>query len=190
MAKTNTVARTMHDVGLATWAGGSLMGAIGLNGAASAAKDPQDRTRIVNQGWDSWTPVNLAGIAAHLLGGAQLTRGNKGRIAGQQGVGRMTAAKTAVTAAALGTTAYARMLGKKIDEAGDVPTEDGTQPTFGTPPEVAEAQKQLSVLQWAIPALTGVLLIMNSRMGEQQRPVSVVKGMAQRMRPGGNKKKK
>lgn len=187
MAKTNTIARTMHDVGLATWAGGSLMGAVGLNGAASAAKDPQDRTRIVNQGWDSWTPVNLAGIAAHLIGGMQLTRSNKGRIAGQKGVAKLTAAKTAITAAALGTTAYARVLGKKIDEAGDVPTEEGTQPTFGTPPEVAEAQKQLNVLQWAIPALTGALLVMNSRMGEQQRPRSVAKGITQRLRPGKKK---
>lgn len=189
MAKTNTLARTMHDVGLATWAGGSLMGAVGLNGAASAAKDPQDRTRIVNEGWNSWTPINLAGIAAHLIGGLQLTRKNKGRLAGQRGVAKLSAAKTAITAAALGTTAYARVLGKKIDEAGDVPTEEGTQPTFGTPPEVADAQRQLSVLQWTIPALTGALLIMNSRMGEQQRPASVVQGITQRIRPKGKSKK-
>src|SRR4051794_16130286 len=33
MAKNrNTLARTMHDVGLAAWFGGSLMGAIGVNG--------------------------------------------------------------------------------------------------------------------------------------------------------------
>lgn len=101
----------------------------------------------------------------------------------------MSAAKTAITAAALGTTAYARMLGKKMDEAGDVPTEEGTQPTFGTPPEVAEAQKQLSVLQWAIPALTGALLIMNSRMGEQQRPMSVASGIVKRLQPTKKKKK-
>jgi len=31
----NTVARTLHDLGLAAWFGGSLMGAVGLNGAAA-----------------------------------------------------------------------------------------------------------------------------------------------------------
>jgi hypothetical protein len=31
----NTVARTLHDLGLASWFGGSLMGATGVNGAAS-----------------------------------------------------------------------------------------------------------------------------------------------------------
>jgi len=189
MAQTNTVARTMHDVGLATWAGGSLMGAIGLNGAASAANDPRDRSRIVNQGWSSWTPVNLAGIAAHLAGGLQLTRANKGRLAGQQGVARMATAKTALTAAALGTTAYARVLGKKIEDAGDIPVAEGTEPTAGTPSIVSDAQRQLAVLQWAIPALTGALLLLNARMGEQQRPKSVIAGMAQRVNLKGSSKK-
>jgi hypothetical protein len=36
MAQDNTLARSLHDVGLAAWFGGSLMGAVGLNGAASA----------------------------------------------------------------------------------------------------------------------------------------------------------
>jgi hypothetical protein len=34
MAQDNTVARSLHDLGLAAWFGGSLMGAVGLNGAA------------------------------------------------------------------------------------------------------------------------------------------------------------
>jgi len=186
MAQTNTVARAMHDIGLATWAGGSLMGAVGLNGAASAASDPQERSRIVNKGWSSWTPVNLAGIAAHLVGGAQLVRANKGRVGAQQGVGKMTVAKSAVTAAALGTTAYARVLGKKIDEAGDVPIQEGTEPNSETPQAVADAQRKLSVLQWAIPAMTAGLLFMSARMGEQQRPNSVLGGFVKRLRPGGS----
>ena len=36
---TNTLSRSLHDVGLAAWFGGSLMGAIGLNGGAAEAKD-------------------------------------------------------------------------------------------------------------------------------------------------------
>jgi hypothetical protein len=31
MAQDNTLARSLHDVGLAAWFGGSLMGAVGLN---------------------------------------------------------------------------------------------------------------------------------------------------------------
>ena len=60
---TNTVARSMHDVGLATWFGGSLMGAVGLNGAAGEVSDPPQRARVANSGWARWTPVNLGAIA-------------------------------------------------------------------------------------------------------------------------------
>lgn len=38
----NTLIRSMHDLGLAAWFGGSLMGAIGLNGATRSTVAPQD----------------------------------------------------------------------------------------------------------------------------------------------------
>jgi hypothetical protein len=111
----NTIARTLRDLGLASWFGGSLMGAAGLNGAASVVKDPTQRLRVANSGWARWTPLNLAGIVAHLAGGAVLTGANKVRLAGQQGVAAASTLKVALTVAALGTTAYARVLGKKLD---------------------------------------------------------------------------
>jgi hypothetical protein len=180
----NTVARTLHDLGLAAWFGGSLMGATGVNGAAAAVEDPTQRLRVARTGWARWTPLNLAGIAAHLAGGAVLTGANKGRLAGQQGVATASTIKTALTVAALGTTAYARMLGKKLERAGDVPVEGGTTPNPATPDEVTRAQRQLTALQWVIPALTGAVLVVNARMGEQQRPIQVSKGLVARLIPG------
>jgi hypothetical protein len=187
MASTdNTLARTLHDLGLAAWFGGSLMGAAGLNGAASVVQDPTQRLRVANSGWARWTPLNLAGIAAHLAGGAVLTGANKGRMAGQQGVAAASTLKTALTVAALGTTAYARVLGKKLEHAGDVPVEGGTTtPNPATPDEVTGAQRQLTTLQWVIPVLTGAMLVVNARMGEQQRPAQVTKGrLVGRLLPG------
>jgi hypothetical protein len=181
----NTVARTLHDLGLATWFGGSLMGATGVNGAAAAVEDPTQRLRVANTGWARWTPLNLAGIAAHLAGGAVLTGANKGRLAGQKGVAAASTVKTALTLAALGTTAYARVLGKKLEGAGDVPVEGGTTPSPASPDEVSRAQRRLTVLQWVIPALTGALLVVNARMGEQQRPTQVTNGLVRRLLPGG-----
>jgi hypothetical protein len=52
----NTVARTLHDLGLAAWFGGSLMGATGVNGAAAVVQDPTQRLRVANTGWARWTP--------------------------------------------------------------------------------------------------------------------------------------
>jgi hypothetical protein len=180
----NTLARTMHDVGLAAWFGGSLMGAAGVNGAAAVVEDPAQRLRVANSGWARWTPLNLAGIAAHLAGGAVLLGANKGRLAGQRGVATASTVKTALTLAALGTTAYARVLGKKLERAGDVPVEGGTSPSPATPDEVARSQRRLAMLQWVIPALTGAVLVVNARMGEQQRPAQVTRGMIRRLLPG------
>jgi hypothetical protein len=180
----NTLSRSLHDLGLATWFGGSLMGAVGLNGAAAQVEEPKQRLRVANSGWNRWTPVNLAGIAAHVAGGLILLGANKGRVASQQGVGQATVVKTALTGAALAATAWARALGAKLDEAGEVPVEGGTEPSGDTPEDVAKAQRQLKVLQWAIPALTGAVLVLNARMGEQQRPAQITGGLLGRLRPG------
>jgi hypothetical protein len=176
MAQRNTLAHALHDIGLAAWFGGSLMGAIGVNGAAADVDDPRQRARVANAGWNRWTPFNLLAIGAHLVGGAQLMKANKGRVATQKGVLANTNTKLALTAGALGATAYARMLGKKMSAAGDVPVAGGTDATMATPPEVAKAQKQLSALQWAIPGLTGAMLASSSLHEEQQRPTEVAKG--------------
>ena len=184
MTADNTLSRSLHDVGLAAWFGGSLMGAVGLNGAAAQVEEPKQRLRVANAGWNRWTPVNLAGIAAHLAGGTVLLAANKGRVAGQQGVAQATAVKTGLTVLALGATAWARVLGAKLNQAGEVPVEGGTDPSAETPQDVAKAQGQLKVLQWGIPLLTGAMLVLNARMGEQQRPAQVSGGLLSRLRLG------
>jgi hypothetical protein len=183
MAADNTVSRSLHDLGLATWFGGSLMGAVGLNGAAAEVEEPKQRLRVANSGWNRWTPVNLAGIAAHLAGGAVLLGANKGRLTSQQGVASATVVKTALTGAALAATAWSRALGARLDQAGQVPVEGATEPGGAAPEDVAKAQRQLKVLQWVIPALTGAVLVLNARMGEQQRPAQVSGGLLGRLRP-------
>jgi hypothetical protein len=180
----NTVSRSLHDLGLAAWFGGSLMGAVGLNGAAAQVEEPKQRLRVATAGWNRWTPVNLAGITAHVAGGLILLGANKGRVASQQGVAQATVVKTALTGAALAATAWSRALGAKLEEAGEVPVEGGTDPSIDTPQDVAKAQRQLKVLQWVIPALTGAVLVLNAHMGEQQRPAQVTGGLLGRLRPG------
>jgi hypothetical protein len=179
MAQDNTVARSLHDLGLAAWFGGSLMGAVGLNGAAAAVDPAEQRLRVASAGWARWTPVNLAGIAAHLAGGSMLLVANKGRLAGQRGVATATIAKTALTGLALAATGYSRALGAKLQRVGAAPVEGGTTPTQESPDRVARVQRQLNLLQWVIPGLTGATLVLNAKMGEQQRPTTVATGLLQ-----------
>lgn len=181
MTQRDTFAHFLHDAGLAVWFGGSLMGAIGVNGAAADVDDPRQRARVANAGWSRWTPVNAVAIGAHLTGGAMILAANKGRTATQKGVFANTAIKLALTGGAMAATAYARYLGQKVIDAGDVPVAGGTEPTQGTPPEVARSQKQLKTLQWAIPGLTGAVLASSTLHEEQQRPAQVVMGTLQKL---------
>jgi uncharacterized membrane protein len=185
MSERNTWARTVHDLGLAIWMGGSLMGAVGLNAAAKQATEPTDRIRVANAGWARWTPVNAIGIAAYAGGGAALMMANKGRLAGQAGVGRATLAKNLLSLVTLGATVYARVLGQRLMEQDGAPVEDGTTPTPETPSEVRNIQRQLKLLQYAIPVHVGGLIAITALMGEQQRTSQVASGVARRLLPAG-----
>lgn len=70
-------------------------------------------------------------------------------------------------------------LGAKLQQVGDAPVEGGTTPAEDSPDQVAKVQRQLNVLQWVIPGLTGATLVLNAQMGEQQRPTNVTTGLLQ-----------
>jgi hypothetical protein len=176
----NTLSRTLHDVGLAAWFGGTLANAVALNPAAGEASSAKDTGRVANAGWNRWTPVNAAAIGAHLVGSVGQLIGNRGRVAQQEGVAGMSTLKTLVTVAALGVTAYSRALGRIVANDGDTPSASGTKPTKRTKAEVARAQEQLDSLQWIVPTLTGTLVAISSYAGEQQRAGEVARGVAQR----------
>ena len=160
MSEKNTVVRSLHDVGLAAWFGGSLMGAVGLNGAAAPAADPRERLHLSAQGWARWAPVSAAAILANGVGGLGLIGANKTRVASQPGARANTAVKTLVTVAAAGLTAYAGVLGRKVDQQSHEGAPGATEPSPGASDGLAGAQRQLRVVQWAIPAVTGALLVM------------------------------
>jgi hypothetical protein len=176
----NTLTRSLHDVGLAAWFGGTLANAVALNPAAGRAGDAPSTGAVANIGWDRWTPVNAAAIGAHLVGSVGQLLGNKGRVSAQQGVASMALTKTALTAAALGVTAYSRVLGKVVSAGGSTPSKRGTKPSKRARADIAAAQERLDQLQWVVPALTGALVVVSSYAGEQQRPVEVVRGIAEK----------
>src|ERR1700691_1608510 len=106
----NTIIRSMHDLGAAAWFGGTLMGAVGVNGASKDVSNPLDRAKVASSRCARWAPCSAVAIGAHLVGGAGLLLAHRDRVRGQAGVGANTAVKTALTAAALATTAYSGVL--------------------------------------------------------------------------------
>ena len=173
----NTIVRSLHDLGAAAWFGGSLMGAVGVNGASKDVSNPVERTKVSSAGWARWAPYSAVAIGAHLVGGGGLLLAHRDRVRNQSGVGANTVVKIVLTAAALGTTAYSGVLGAQLAKTGDdAYTEGGTVPSEATPDNVARIQQQLRILQWATPVLTGVLIVLGSQQGEQQRPQERVRG--------------
>lgn len=177
----NTWSRSLHDVGLAAWFGGTLANAVALNPAAGAASDNSSVGAVTNAGWDRWTPVNAAAIGMHLVGSVGQLSANRGRIGAQPGVASMAALKTGLTVAALGVTAYSRMVGQTVSRHEDPPVDSGTTPAAATPQDVRTAQSRLRLLQWAVPAVTGALVVVSAFAGEQQRSSEVVSGLARRL---------
>jgi hypothetical protein len=177
MSERHTALRSMHDLGLAAWFGGSLMGALGVNGAAAQIEDSTKRLPVASAGWARWTPVNAAAIGAHLAGAVGELVTESPRVAAQAGVAKMSAVKTALTVGALAVTGYSRLLGMRLQKAGNPPVEGTTEPNYQTPANVASAQRQMKLMQWAIPAMTGALVVVTAYMGEQQKPGQVFRGM-------------
>ncbi|MGA8209593.1 MAG: hypothetical protein WB441_12530 [Nocardioidaceae bacterium] len=175
MSEKNTVIRSLHDIGLAAWFGGSLMGAVGLNGAAAEAADPRERLKISSDGWARWAPVSAAAIGAHLVGGVGLIGANRTRLASQPGAKSNTAVKTVLTGAAMALTAYSGYLGTQTKKHEDEGAAGSTEPRPGASEELRTAQQHLKVTQWAIPAVTGALLVLSAQQGEQQRPQTLLR---------------
>lgn len=176
MSQRDTVIRSLHDLGLATWFGGSLMGAVGLNGATAQAEDPRERLRLSAQGWKRWSPVAAAAIGAHAVGGAGLIRSNQRRIRQDDETRANTGVKLVLTVAAAGLTAWSGALGRKVEEQSRQGAEGATEPSPNASRDLASAQKQLKAAQWAIPAVTGVLIVLGAQQGEQQRPSQQLRG--------------
>lgn len=175
---TNTVLRSLHDLGLASWFGGSLMGITGLRAAAFSGSDSLSRqTDREADGWDAWTPVAAASIAAHAVGGIGMIVVNRDRHARQDAVMTTTAIKAGVTGMALGTTLAQGIVGGRLRQAqraadeGDVEQKDRAE----------RLRRQVRVLDAATPLLTGILLVLAAREGELQRPAAVAGGTVHKL---------
>lgn len=181
MSSRNTLIRSLHDLGAAAWFGGSLMGAVGVNGAADAVRDPKDRARVAATGWAKWAPVNAVAIGAHGIGGAGILFANRGRAKNQDGVTSNTIIKLVLTGAAVGATVYSGVLGAKTAQGDHHAVDGATDPSASTPDDVAAAQKQLRYLQWALPVLTGAIVVLGAQQGEQQKPEQILAGVGSKL---------
>jgi hypothetical protein len=180
MSRSTYVSQALHDLGGAAWFGGSLMGAVGVNGAADTT-DREEKLSTAAAGWGKWAPFQTAAVAAHTVGGAGLLLANRDRVAQQKGVTANTVVKTLLTLAAIATTAWSAVLGARVGKE-HVPVAGSTEPEGRTPFEVASSQQQLKVLQWVNPLLTGAIVALGAQQSQQQRPEEQAQGRLARVK--------
>lgn len=164
-------ARAAHDLGLAAWFGGACMGAIGLNAATREVDDPTQRSRVANAGWFRWAPFTALSIGGYLAGGLVLRGGPKElyRATSPGSLPVADVAQSVLTVVALAATLESGRSGREMVRGGDVPVATAVQPISATPPEVAQAQRRLRVVQWVMPVSVGGIWVVNALRSDRYR---------------------
>jgi hypothetical protein len=175
MHTTDLAWRSLHDLGLASWFGGSVFGTLALPHDGDTADVPTDPERrdLEGETWRRWSPVVTGSMAAHLVGGAGLLVANRARHRHQKGVAATSGVKTALTVTAVALTLGSAAAGyrsqerrRRIQETGDA----------ALVREQERADRRMRVVGSLIPATTGALVVLGALEGEQQRPQAVVRG--------------
>lgn len=139
-------ARAAHDVGLAVWYGGTVFGKFALNPAVKSITDERARGQAANAAWASFHPLGAVGLAtaAAVRFNARKTELSPSNLSPEEKA--LTFAGDGLMVTSIGLSVLSLVYGQRLASKGSVPMESGTQPTTGTPPEVAKLQKSNEVL--------------------------------------------
>lgn len=141
MTKPSTTVRTLHNLGLAAWFGGSLFGLVALNPSVSSIDDKAERGRVLNESWFRFNVLNgvamAAAIGAWRLGGLKEAEEDLG-----VGAGALVGLKNVLLGGALVNSVASGALGARFaneSQGGYTPAESGTEPAPETPEGAARA---------------------------------------------------
>ena len=176
MTTWSTTVRATHLLTNAAWFGGSLMGAVALNPASREGDDARERAAIADEGWGRWGPVQGAAVALHLLSGVAILADNRRRVVAHRPTTVAVVLKTALTGVAIAASAEAYRSGAAL---GDVQASADTDPAAAR--KARAMAERLRWIQWATPATTAGLLVLDAYLGEQQRGVAGLLDRASRV---------
>jgi uncharacterized membrane protein len=177
MSGYSTLVRATHLVTNAAWFGGSLMGAVALNPAAREGDGSREQADIADTGWTRWGPVQGTAIGVHLVSGVAILADNRRRVVAHTPTTLAVVAKTALTGAAVLASAAAYRVGAELGEAKERAEHD--------PAAAGEARSlatRMRWLQWATPATTAGILVLDAYLGEQQRGAAGLLDLPTRLR--------
>ncbi len=126
--------RTIHDLGLAVWWGGTLMGTMAMNPAVEVLDDPEERSKMVDEGWALFQPWGAAGLATAIISHIIMRRHPPKRPSARfKNVARIKDALFAVAAvSSVASMALGEYVVHEDSEYSPIESSDGSEVDFGT----------------------------------------------------------
>jgi hypothetical protein len=188
MSRSELAWRSLHDLGLATWFGGSVFATVAVPHEHEAHEQPSKggntpaalTEQVQVDSWQRFSPVLTAAMVAHVVGGVGLIAWNRGRHRHQDGVMATTVVKSTLTVAAVALTVGAAVQGTRSERLRHQ-AEDGDS-SLALADERERIARQLRVIGPLIPAATGVLVVLGALEGEEQRPREMALGLLSSVR--------
>ena len=143
------VNQALHNIGMATWVGGTIFGRYALNPAVRRAASHEDRGAVANDAWNRFNALNaiaLTTVAAGHVGG-RLTELRLSNLSEREKP--LMRAMDVFTAVGVTTGVATGIQGRRLARQsadGAVPIETGTTPAADTPDEAARIQRSINVL--------------------------------------------
>jgi hypothetical protein len=145
MAKLTAAALAAHELGLAATFGGILFGETGLEKSVSVLPDENDRSRVMEQAWKTYSvPRNIGLLTAAVtwfIGRSAFS----GRFMGRK-MRRLILAKDVALGVTLVSGLAAQFVGRKLSEEQPFPIDTEGAPTERTPERAGNLLRLASVL--------------------------------------------
>ena len=171
-----SIVRAVHDVGTAIWWGGTLMGTLAMNPAVEVLDDPEERGKMVDEGWARFQPWAAAGLTGAIITHIIMRRNPPRRPSERY---KTTAVvKDVLMGAAVVSSIASMALGEYAmyqEPDAYTPIESATTPTEETPAETAQAQSGLTLSSWA-QLLSGLGLFITGAILQSERETHTVFG--------------
>lgn len=107
-----SIFQTIHNLGLALWWGGTFMGALAMNPAVEVLDDPDERDKMVDEGWALFQPWAAGGLFGAIITHIILRRqGPKNASSGYKSVARI---KDVLFGAAVASTLTNMAMGEYV----------------------------------------------------------------------------
>lgn len=166
--KPGAVTRALYDLGLGVWFGGSLFGILAMNTAVEVLDDPEERGKMVDEGWARFQPYGAAGLFTALVTHFIMRRRAPRRPTST--FKTVSLVKDALMLGACVSSVASLALGEyAVDDYS--PIESATEGAPETSEDTQAAQSGLSVASWA-QLVCGVGLIVAGAILTSERDKS------------------